>query len=172
MSGLRSLSTIMPRSGRHGARTELRPHREQSRLCSLVLATDLGATGAAAPQRLNSRDALSNLSYEQACGTGRTTPAYITISRSATFRGLPSRRADWTAAGSGRGHAMSRGICDCVMANVMGGGPGCIWYFDIIPSPIRILLIRPYSRGPPSIALHAYGGPWCPPIPCLCNRTH
>ena len=32
-------------------------------------------------------------------------------------------------------------------------------------------LIRPYSGYYGHLASH-YGGPWCPPIPCLCNKTH
>ena len=32
-------------------------------------------------------------------------------------------------------------------------------------------LIRPYSGYYGHLASH-YGGPWCPPIACLCNKTH
>jgi hypothetical protein len=36
---------------------------------------------------------------------------------------------------------------------------------------LRILTGRPYSGYIGHLASH-YGGPWCPPIPCFCNKTH
>jgi hypothetical protein len=74
---------------------------------------------------------------------------------------VPTRppRGDLSSGNGGLHPAEGRGAA---MVAKVGGVFGTLAYPH---------LIRPYLGYYGHLASH-YGGPWCPPIPCLCNKTH